>query len=932
MKVVATFSRRERIVTTAVVGWFSFFEVFGENKITRETIEFGFGDPSITTYTYEYNSQGYPVSITQRETGGGVFYQPLHQPLPLARFLPRPAAPAPGEAQAVMPADHFFAGVKIRYLYQIFRICMRKQSRFWAHVFLLTVAVLILLSADAYAQRVQTRKPTGRGTKATGKDVAGRKLRTRDQSSARRAVYSVPQTYSGKKVRGQTVRPVRSAVVRSSSTRTWKQSNTRARAVARPAVSRSRTRVYPARGPYVNNASRSPRVYRSPYSNKKQVARFGRPSSAPRIQSGGAAAPRSSSRAFVGRSKRNVYVGRAQRPIRGSGRDIAGRPLRTRDARSTRGQILPAPNPYVGRKAKKEGGYSGTYRSGYNSSTPQRERAWRGDVAGRPLRENRTTRKVQAGKFYFKRNLSVSGQQRQRSLPGTGFRSASRPVRAGGAPLPGRAPGIGARGLANVLSKRGIRPTKGGGGSISARRPRISAPVPVRTGAPGSERVGTYRGSIKRSELTGRGTQGLNYSGNMRASRSNRQSASSARVSSYRGSRTSGFSVIGAQGLNYSGNIRAKRKPSGGGGSISGAVRSNARLPQKQYNAPRVGLYSGSFRASRPARGGGSISNQARSNERLPQKIYNAPRVGTYAGNYRASRSAGPDRRISNYRGNLRWNQQYGIGSQGLNYQGDRKVAQLDRKKATRISQWKGGWGMFELKPSMSEQGVTTRGDIRLSRFKRNYRQSPYADERSLKKRSPSEQVFATDGLQAPVRQRDYEKKPRAAKNALAGIKPSKTSVKASEYIGNMKITWDIGRNPLSAKKALPGREPSRSLTRAASYARGVRLTHSYRHNPNSSKKALKVIYPGKDYLRIGDYQGNIRVNRVTGKKFHPDAQFAHGRVYNQDGERTTMTQLRLFWAKLFRKQAIQPNTVKEKERKPRYDKREKELWKVLYH
>ncbi len=849
---------------------------------------------------------------------------------------------------------------------------MHTRSVFWRNVLLLAVAFVVLLSADAYAQRVQTRKPTGRGNKATGKDVAGRKLRTRDQSSARRAVYSVPQTYSGKKIRGQTVRPSRSAVARSSSARTWRQRNSRARAVVRPAVSQSRARVYPARGPYVNNASRSARVYRTPYSNKKQVARFGRPSTAPRIQSGGAAAPRSSSRAFVGRSKRNVYAGRAQRPIRGSGRDIAGRTLRTRDARSTQGQILPAPNPYVGRKTKKEGGYSGTFRSGYNSSTPQRERAWRGDVAGRPLRENRTTRKVQAGKFYFKRNLSVSGQQRQRSLPGSGFRSASRPVRAGGAPLPGRAPGIGARGLEKALGRKGIRPVKGGGASISARRTRFNAPLPVRTGALGWERIGTYRGSMKRTELTGRGSQGLNYSGNIRASRTNRQSvssarfssyrgdrstprkslgsqglnyagnmkarrsdrpsASSARISSYRGSRNSGFSVIGAQGLNYSGNLRAKRKPTGGGGSISDAVRGNARLPQKQYNTPRVGLYSGDFRAGRPERGGGSISNRARSNERLPQKQYNAPRVGLYAGNYRASRSTGPDKRISNYRGNTGWNQQYGIGSQGLNYQGDRKVTQLDRKKASRISQWKGSWGMFELKPSLGEQGITTRGNIRLSRFKRNYQQTPYADERSLKKQRPSQQVFATDGLQAPVRQREYGEKPRAAKNAMAGIKPSKTSVKASEYIGNMKITWDIGRNPLSAKKALPGREPSRSLERAASYAGGVRLAHSYRHNANSSKKALKVIYPGKDYMRIGAYQGNVRVNRVTGKKFHPDAQFAHGRVYNQDGERTTMSNLRLFWAKLFRKQAIQPNTVKEKERKPRYDKREKELWKVLYH
>lgn len=872
----------------------------------------------------------------------------------------------------------------------------------------MVMLVLLLLSADAFAQRVQTRKSTGRGNQATGKDIAGRKLRTRDQSSARRAVYAVPQSYSGKKVRSQTPRSAsRASAVRSSSTRTWKQSNQRSRVSVRPNVSQSRSRIYPARGPYVNNTSRTPKRYSRTYSNRDQVARFGSPSFKPKPKINARISPRTGSGSFTVRSKRNVYVGRSQRPIRGSGRDIAGRTLRTRDARSTRGQILAAPNPYVGRKVKKEGGYSGTFKSGYNSSTPRTQRAWRGDVAGRPLRENRSSRKVQAGKFYFKRNLSVSGQQRQRPLPGSGFRTSSRPVRAGGGPIPGKPPGMGARALEKALGKyKGTRPVKGGGGSISGRRSaRFNAPLPVRTGAAGSERIGRYQGSMRKSQLTGRGSQGLNYSGNIRqkdvrgrgtqglnyrgnlrmkdltgrgaqglnyagnikARRSDRPSASSARISNYRGSRNLSFTGIGAQGLNYSGNVRAKRPKVGGGGSISNQVRTNVKLPQKIYNTPKVGLYSGNYRAARPPKGGGSISDAKRSNDRLPQKMYNSPRVGLYSGNVRLRGSSqGPDKRISNYRGNISWNQQYGIGRQGLNYTGDRKVTKIDRRAATRLSNWKGSWELFELKPSWKDHGATFTGYTRLSRWKKDYKQTPYSLESALKKKSPSRSVFETDGLQVAIKQRDYGRKPRAPKNAMPGIKPSETLRKAGEYAGNIRLRGigrnplsskkalpgkepssalvkageyagnmrlrGIGRNPLSAKKALPGKEPSSPLQRAAAYTGSTRLAHAYRHNPNSSKKALKVIYPGKDYMRIGDYRGNIRVNRVTGKKFHPDAQFAHGRVYNEDGKRTTMTQFRLFWAKLFRKQAVQPNTVKEKERKPRYDKREKEIWKALYH
>jgi hypothetical protein len=40
---------------------------------------------------------------------------------------------------------------------------------------------------------------------------------------------------------------------------------------------------------------------------------------------------------------------------------------------------------------------------------------------------------------------------------------------------------------------------------------------------------------------------------------------------------------------------------------------------------------------------------------------------------------------------------------------------------------------------------------------------------------------------------------------------------------------------------------------------------------------------------------------------------------------------LKLFWAKLFKKNDTQPEIVKVKEHRPRYDKKERELWKALY-
>jgi hypothetical protein len=43
------------------------------------------------------------------------------------------------------------------------------------------------------------------------------------------------------------------------------------------------------------------------------------------------------------------------------------------------------------------------------------------------------------------------------------------------------------------------------------------------------------------------------------------------------------------------------------------------------------------------------------------------------------------------------------------------------------------------------------------------------------------------------------------------------------------------------------------------------------------------------------------------------------------------MTDFKLLWTKIFKKNGTQPNAVKEKVVRPRYDKRERELWPGLY-
>ncbi len=44
----------------------SIFGFFSENNVTRETYTGEFGDSYVGTFTYQYNAQGYPTSITEQ--------------------------------------------------------------------------------------------------------------------------------------------------------------------------------------------------------------------------------------------------------------------------------------------------------------------------------------------------------------------------------------------------------------------------------------------------------------------------------------------------------------------------------------------------------------------------------------------------------------------------------------------------------------------------------------------------------------------------------------------------------------------------------------------------------------------------------------------------------------------------------------------------
>lgn len=699
--------------------------------------------------------------------------------------------------------------------------------------------------------------------------------------------------------------------------------------------------------------------------------------------------PRSASSSFVTRGRKNVYWGKFKKGERPVTTDITGRPLRAKNFHSPGLGVIPANDVYRKRKKYGDRPYKGTFTSGFVTSGKRSERPWRGDVSGHAIR-SRPPRVSQApGQTDYSNYLSDSFSRKRttRSIPVrrpqgkniigkffNGFRGVKTPKGGGsvskgfnnkGEPISVKAPGIGAQFVGGYQGFfRTRRPLKGGG-SISGRGFNNGG-MPINGKAPSiGVNMASYRGNI-RGRVKTFSQEGLSFSGTIKARRPLKGGGSISGRGFNNGGRAIAVKApgIGANMGDFSGNMKFKR-PEKGGGSISGKIWNNGNsainVKSPGIGAKFVGQYQGFFRATRTPKGGGSISGSW-NNQGRPVSV-KAPGIGA--------------KFVGQYQGFVKQSDiAPGFGYQGETYRGSIKARRppkgggsisgvvwnnggnpINRKSyspaALKVSVYAGGirakrpekgggsisgklWNNNEQPiltkapavASASEMGYS--GRIKLPFLKKKYIRNPNADKEALKKIRPDKTTYAVAGLQIKVKQKNYEHNKVAAKGSLKGVAPGKNSLKAAEYSGHMKMLWAYQHNPNGNDHALKTIKPTNSFTKGNAYAGGLKMK-KYIHNPNSNKNALDVLAPGRAVARIKDYQGNIKMNKPNGKNLFPDAQFAHGYRGNVKQERTFMMNVKLKWAKLFRKNATQPDAVKEKVRRPRYDKRERDLWKDLY-
>ena len=705
--------------------------------------------------------------------------------------------------------------------------------------------------------------------------------------------------------------------------------------------------TYSQKGPYVAYYKKKQDRKEKSYSNRKEVSQVKRFSRSPRSQANPAYGAPSASQPYVQGGRKNVYWGKYQKKERGVTTDITGGPLRTRNYKSQPAGLLGrdtlkffGKKPYGDRSKRGAGGYPTATRKG--------QQGWKGDISGSPLRKSGRGPGEVSGKFVFPRKLSMSKKmKRSKTLQGNGFETRTRrgeqaqinsvpnivyardlgskkmkgiksgkgggSVRGGwnnnGQPIVGRGPGGGTIGAARYTGsfKQGAGYSNSGIG-YSGRMRRSDASGFFWDGM-------THRGNIRRSSLGGYSRAGVDYSGNMkrRAGFGTQGAGYSGNIKGKRGFGTQGADYsdnikgkrgFGTQGADYSGNIKGKRGFGTQGADYSGNIKGkrgfgtqgadySGNIKGRRGFGTQGADYSGNIKGTRGF--GTQGANYSGNIERVGSiKKFNENGVNYSGFIKRGELKAGIQEDGVNYSGRIKRSSVRGFNAEGYGFGGNTKYKRPEKGGGSVSGKLiNNDFTPIATRIPESPDAIAIRysGKIRRSRFVKDYVQNPNASEESLKKRRPAAATFSVEGLQVSVKEGHYSRKPNANKNALPGIAPSNATVKASEYSRSIKQYWH------------------------------------YKHNPNSDRDALKVIVPGKATARINDFQGNMKMHRYKDSRLHPDAQFAHGFRDNVKEERTVMMNVKLLWGKLFRKSETQPENLKEKTRRPRYDSKEKGLW-----
>ena len=837
--------------------------------------------------------------------------------------------------------------------------------------------------------------------KAITKDIAGRRLRTKNKSSANRANVGIPQpATSSRQPRRQTDRASRIPLNKRYSSRERRQSDPdrhwqgdisghKPRRITPSNSDANHQNVYP-QGRYVTKhpapkarpfkgfenktasgkviVKRSPKrserawkgdikgdpfypptsrtgsvknihsqktkyskyVTKSPsprdrsYNNSGSIAKARRmgTDTSPKNWKRGGAIGSSGQKPFVTRGRKNVYWGKVKIRERANTRDIAGKPLQKRNFQSG-GMGIVGRDTLLFFNRKPHGDAAGVRRKGKFLPGSEAKGGWLNDIAGYRLRK-----KIPGGA----------------EAPGTheysGFRSITGKYR-NNKPVQGKTPGIGAGAIAKGLKRTNGRPggnyqDQGGGftGFLKARRQgnyhgNARGALWNNNGTAIAGK-GVPTNGLAIGRFSGRSRGGKNYSdqGSAYMGDIKRRKLFADEEYAYRGFLKGGkqpykFSGGGGHKLWNNGGVAVQGKLLPGNAGRAGNFSGNIRGGGKTY-ADQGGAYTGFLKAKKPYKFLANAPHKLWNNNGKAVTEVGTTKAGAAAGSFQGRSKARPQKGKFLVTPNKLWNNN------------ETPVTELETSRAAAAA---GGF-QGRKKTREPEKGKIMHSPNVLWNNK----------GKAVTEIETTKASAAAGNFQGRTKGRRPEKYPLNSSNvmwnnngkATTQIKLTNAGARAGSFSGTSKykkeskdrdadiesrirIKREYTQNPHSVEEAIKKQKPELNY-KAGNFSSGAKVVGRRRHNPNSADDALDAYHSSASARRV-DYQGNVKMRKFVDRRESPDAKFVHSGENNVKEDRTIMTNVKLFWAKLFQKSDSQPSNLKERSNKLRYDKGEKGMW-----
>jgi hypothetical protein len=846
-----------------------------------------------------------------------------------------------------------------------------------------TATVAPKVKANRHVYRNHERRG---GEKSTDKDISGRKIRTKNTRSAGhttggRVLSNVnpyigrPKYKEGGRFKSTRRPPAPRSVTRPPETSRYKENDI----YASRKNSRSRKFTGAKKARKVRSLSQpSKKGERSIYGKKynagsvRSVSGY---SAARRKQSVGGPVTISGNRKSY--RQKSTYRGKDRHfGENSSTKDIAGRRLRTKNHRSYH------PNygtigfmPYYSGGGKKP--------SKYQPTTPRSVKRGRWNNGGSPIIGKGINANSEAISGFSGRMRSSGTSKYSRGREGAyaGNRKASPRARGGGGsisrswnnkgkPLIGKGINANSEAISGFRGKRRSSGTskysrgregmyagsmkasprsKGGGGSISRSWNNKGRPIIGKGINANSESISSFSGKRRSSGTSkySRGREGM-YAGSMKASPRSKGgggsisrswnnkgrpiigkgiNANSEAISGFRGKmRSSGMPKYGRsrEGM-YAGNIKASPRPRGGGGSISRSWNNKGRpiigkrinanteaisryrgkmslSAAPSYSKGKEGDYRGKMRAqAKPRVGGGSITRHWNNKGKpiIGRSINaNSEALANYRG--RMPMSAMPDfsrGKGADYAGKMKRKKPIkGAGGSVTRHWNNKGVALQGRGPTDadeNILSFQGH--MKARKPLKGAGGSITR------HWNNNGRPLEGTGHNGT-----DEEILVYQGkMRAPDKLEQSEGTERGRTRSLSFIR-----IGDPMHMGLLKEA-----NNKKVNKDLP-KELSRKQRLRLKEADGL---------DNGRSRSLSFWALGNPT------QGGLISNPANARgRLHPSSSYTNvARTRNSVEKKDQPVKIKIWWAKLFKKNANQPDSVKEKPKRPRYDKGERSIWET---